>query len=192
MTDSSTLTSLLQLWYQPRAATRSLLASGRGHGLAVLIAAHFGVFQMGPIHVRSGADSFLPFALAGAVAGVACLYFIALLARNFSRWFGGAAELCAVRTALGISLTPWTLVFAGLFAVLLSASDADSAAGVFPLFVAGFIYGWVIVLLSMSAALGISPLRTFGVLALTCLVAFFFISFVAQMMLSLTGHAPTP
>lgn len=192
MTDKPTSLYPLTLWYKPGTTMQGLIATGKGHGIAVLIAALFGVFQMGPIFVRSGAEGFGPFAFAGAIAGVACLYFMALLARNFARWFGGAAELRNVRIALGISLAPWTLVFAGLFVVLLGSADAESAVGVFPLFAVGFIYGWVIVLLAMSAALGITPLRTFGVLVLTFLVAFFFISFVAQMVLSLTGHSVVP
>lgn len=195
MTDKPSILPLLTLWYKPGATIRALIANGdlaSGHGVAVLIAALFGVFQMGPIFVRSGADGFAPFALSGAVAGVVVLYFVSLLSRNFSRWFGGSAEVSAVRVALGLSLAPWTLVFAGLFVVLLGASDAASAAGVFPLFVIGFIYGWTIVLLAMSAVLGITPLRTFGVLALSFLVAFFFISFVAQIVLGMMGSLPTP
>ncbi|MGB0415840.1 MAG: hypothetical protein ACPGKS_03220 [Coraliomargarita sp.] len=192
MTEKPTPLYLLRFWYKPGTTMQALIAADKGHGVAVLVAAFFGVFQMGPIFARSGAEGFGPFALAGSVAGVTCLYFMALLARNFSRWFGGSAELRKVRIALGISLAPWTLVFAGLFVVLLGAADAESAAAVFPLFAVGFIYGWVIVLLSMSAALGITPLRTFGVLALTFVVAFFFISFVAQIVLTMTGHTVGP
>ena len=192
MTDKSTPFYLLTLWYKPGSTMRGVIASGKGHGVAVTVAALFGVFQMAPIYVRAGAESFGPFAFSGAVAGLVCLYFMAMLARNFARWFGGGGELQQVRVALGIALIPWTLVFAALAVVLLGSSDAEAAAGVFPVFAIGFIYGWVILLLSMSTALGITPLRTFGVLALTFVVAFFFISFVATAVLGMTGNAVAP
>lgn len=192
MTDKSTPFYLLTLWYKPGSTMRGVIASGKGHGVAVTVAALFGVFQMAPIYVRAGAESFGPFAFSGAVAGLVCLYFMAMLARNFARWFGGGGELQQVRVALGIALSPWTLVFAALAVVLLGSSDAEAAAGVFPVFAIGFIYGWVILLLSMSTALGITPLRTFGVLALTFVVAFFFISFVATAVLGMTGNAVAP
>lgn len=192
MTDKSTPFYLLTLWYKPGSTMRGVIASGKGHGVAVSVAALFGVFQMAPIYVRAGAESFGPFAFSGAVAGLVCLYFMAMLARNFARWFGGGGELQQVRVALGIALIPWTLVFAALAVVLLGSSDAEAAAGVFPVFAIGFIYGWVILLLSMSTALGITPLRTFGVLALTFVVAFFFISFVATAVLGMTGNAVAP
>ena len=192
MTDKSTPFYLLTLWYKPGSTMRGVIASGKGHGVAVTVAALFGVFQMAPIYVRAGAESFGPFAFSGAVAGLVCLYFMAMLARNFARWFGGGGELQQVRVALGIALIPWTLVFAALAVVLLGSSDAEAAAGVFPVFAIGFIYGWVILLLSMSTALGITPLRTFGVLALTFVVAFFFISFVATAVLGMTGNAVVP
>ena len=177
---------ILTLWYKPATTMQGLIAEGKGHGAAVAIAAIFGVLQMGPVFVRAGEGAtFGPYALGGAVAGVVGLFFIGLLARNFARWFGGGGALQAVRTALGLGLLPWMLVSAGLFYLLFSGVDAHAVRPYLPFLTVGFLYGYVILLLAMTAALGLSALRTFGTLVITFLVAFSLISLIAQMAVKL-------
>lgn len=165
---------------------QGLIAAGKGHGAAVYIAALFGVMNMGPIYVRSGETSFGRFALMGAVAGVVALYLVAMLARNFSRWFGGRASLKAVRTALGISLIPLTLLSAILFLVSAMQIDASVVRQWMPLLLGWFLYSYVIVLLSMAAGLGLSVLKTFLCLLLAAVVT----TGIMTLLLSLLGVQP--
>ena len=125
------------------------------------IAAVFGALQMARVFVAMEAERFGPFALAGALGGVFALYLVSMLARNFARWFGGSAELKTVRTALGLSLLPWTLLWSILCFVLMSGQSPANAEQIYPVFIGLFIYGYVIMLLAMSAALNLSALRAF-------------------------------
>ncbi len=179
----------LTIWYRPANTVREVIAAGKGHGLAVTIAAVFGVLQTARFFVASEADSFGPFALAGAVAGVFLLYFVSMVTRNFARWIGGSAELKAVRTAFGLSLLPWTVLWSILCYLLMSGQSPEQMQQIFPIFTGLFIYGYVIMLLALTAALNLSALRTFGTLVLSVLVTFFIVVFV----MSLLGiEPPTP
>lgn len=188
MTDkTNSLHPLLTLWYQPGRTVERVTSAGQGHGLAVVIAAMFGVTVAGSVFARLEDLAFGPFALVGAILGTVFLYFVAMLARNFSRWFGGSAELKPVRTALGLALLPWTLLSVWLLGVLLSGQDASQAQVLFPVYMGLFIYGYVILLLSMTAALKVTVLKTFGTLAITAVIAFFTLNLVASLVLNFFG-----
>jgi len=169
---------------------QGLIAADKGHGAAVYISALFGVMTAGRFYIARQAEGFGLYALGGALGGVIALYFVSMLARNFSRWFGGKAELKAVRTALGIALLPHTLLAAIFFFVLATGMDAESAQKLMPLFAGLFLYGYIIILLSMAAALGLTVLRTFLCLVLTFVIAFFFISFAVNVAMQLSGATP--
>lgn len=181
----------LTIWYRPANTVREVIAAGKGHGLAVAIAAIFGVLQIDSVYRALEAESFGPFALAGAVGGVLVLYFMALLMRNFARWFGGGADLKAVRTALGLSLMPWTLLWGIVFVVAQqSGGDPESVQQLYPIVAGLFIYGYVIMLLASSAALNLSALRAFGCLVLSAVVAFFILNMLAMVIMGMLGIEP--
>lgn len=180
----------LTIWYRPANTMREVIASGKGHGLAVAIAAIFGMLQMARPFVAMEAESFGPFALVGAVGGVFALYFVSMLARNFARWFGGSAELKVVRTAFGLSLLPWTMLWTILFVVLMSGEAPANAEQIYPIFIGLFIYGYVIMLLALSTALNLSALRAFGCLVLSAVVAFFILNMLAVVVMSMLGIQP--
>ena len=174
----------LRLWYKPHTTMQGLIAERKGHTAAVVVAALFGIAQSGRVCV--GMEQASPMAIvAGPLAGVAVLYLTGMLARNFSRWFGGGGELKAARTALGLSMLPWTLLSLVLFVALIRLEDISAAKSLIYFLFIGFIYGYVILLQAMSAALGLTVLRTFACLVLTFLVAVALLSFVAQILLGL-------
>lgn len=156
---------------------RELRASGAGHGAAVTVAAVFGLLNSGRIYLASGEPSLLALLL-GAPAGVALLYVMALLTRNFSRWFGGRSDCRLVRVGIGLAFLPWTVLSGCLLYLLLKGSSAALIQSIQPLLMAGLVYGFALLLLSVSVALGISALRTFASLMLAGAVAFFSITFV--------------
>jgi hypothetical protein len=103
---------------------------------------------------------------------------MALLTRNFSRWFGGRSDCRLVRVGIGLAFLPWTVLSGCLLYLLLKGSSAALIQSIQPLLMAGLVYGFALLLLSVSVALGISALRTFASLMLAGAVAFFSITFV--------------
>ncbi|MEM1222532.1 MAG: hypothetical protein AAGH40_07185 [Verrucomicrobiota bacterium] len=172
----------ITLWYKPALTMQVLIKSGQGHGWAVFFAALFGIVQSWRFYVASEEASVLIFALGGAL-GVIGLFFFGWLLRNFSRWFGASPLLKSVRTALGLSLLPWTVMFAILIGLIGNQNDAGAVAGLFPVFFFVFVYGYVILLLSLAAVFDISILKTFLCLVVTMLVSFFPITLVLQLLL---------
>lgn len=173
----------LTLLYRPRRTMRELASNGRGHSAACLVAALFGVFcslrlQHGLMEGSSGLFLYIP---AGVACGVAVMFFLAMLVRNFGRWFGGQAELRVVRTAVGLGLSPWTILTALLCATLFSGLDAAVVSALLPFFFVIFLYGYVLLLLTTMAALGLSAFRATLTLAISMAVAFFIIATAARL-----------
>ena len=181
---------ILKLWYKPFGSMQGLIASGKKDGysymqpqrIALMVAACFGVIQSLPLVSPQSASYFwlLPIA---ALFGVAGVYWLAWLLRNFGRWFGAAANLRDLRTALGLGLMPWTAVFCLLFLFILYAEQVESVQGFFPLFFAGFIYGFVILLLCLRAVLEVSVVKTFMCIAIAFVVSLFPFTFIMQVLL---------
>jgi hypothetical protein len=160
---------------------QGLIENGCGQRFALVVAVCFGIVQAARFsiaHPEAGAAHYI----LGAVGGLAGLYLFAWLLRNFGRWFGGQASLREVRIALGWGLLPWTLLFLALVLVLTRAPDAAALADYYWLFFLGFLYGYVILLLSLSAALRISALKTFLCLIVTFLVSLFPLTLLIQVL----------
>ena len=181
---------IFKFWYKPFTTMQGLIASGRKDGyihkqaqrVSVVIAACFGVIQSLPLISPQSGSYFWLLPLA-ALFGVAGVYWIALLVRNFGRWFGATADLRDLRMALGLGLMPWTAVFCLLFIFIQSSQQVESVQGFFPLFFAGFIYGFVILLLCLRAALDLSVVKTFMCIMIAFAVSIFPFTFITQVLL---------
>ena len=167
---------------------RAILDEGQRHGTAVLIAAFFGAVQSIPFKIQQEASGPL-FYLLGAAVGLCGLYLFGWLTRNFSRWFGAEVTQCDVRTSLGLSVLPWTLLFLPMPFIQAAGMDEGSAKAFFAVFFIGIIYGYVIMLLSLSAALRLSVLKTFLCLVVTVLVSLFPLTLFAQLLANIFGAA---
>ncbi|HKK19653.1 MAG TPA: YIP1 family protein [Opitutales bacterium] len=188
MTESSSSSPLITLWYKPGRTLQGLIASGKGRSGALAIAVLFGLVQVWPTYSAREASG-AGFLLLGVAAAVAGLYLFGWLLRNFGRWFGGTAALVDVRTALGWGLLPWTAFF-GLLLVLVTTTKAE-AGQLFPLFFAAILYGFVILLYALSTALRLSFMKTFFCMLLTFLVSIFPLTFILQLFLVVPGaNAP--
>lgn len=161
---------------------QGLIERGCGNRSAVFIAALFGLVQAyGP--VRGGAGAGVSLLAAGPLLGVCLLYLFAWLLRNFGRWFGAEAEVAHLRLALGWGLLPWLCSFALVAVCREGAAQTVDLAGLYPLFFAFFIYGYVVLLLCLQAALRITLVKTFLCLLVTALVSFFPLTLLAQLLL---------
>jgi hypothetical protein len=187
MTKSNSSSALLTLWYKPGHTLQGLIADSKGEKAAMLIVVLFGLVLVWPRYYAQQASG-VGVLLVGGAAALAALMLFSWLLRNFSRWFGGAAKLAEVRTALGWGLLPWTLLSALLLG-LIAAQDGD-ARRMFPLFFGVLLYGFVIVLSTLSVALRISLMKTFFCLFLTFLVSIFPLTFILQLFIG--SPAPTP
>ena len=182
--------AVFALFCRPSRTLSALVRDGRGQGAAWFVAAAFGLLQAVP-SFRGNPEGGFGILLVGAIVGVGSLALFGWLLRNFSRWFGAAATLQAAWTGLGLGLGPWLLLFALL--VPLRAVDADPGAvsAWFPLFFGLFVYGFTVLLLSLSGALQLGVLKTFLCLVLTALVSIFPLTLMAQLFLgSPAGPAP--
>ena len=186
MSTKTTQNPLLTLWYQPTRSMRAILDGGQRHGSAVLIAAFFGAVQSGQSIRAQEEPGPLPFVL-GAMAGVIGLYLFGWLSRNFGRWFGADATQKDTRTALGFGLLPWTLLSVVLSFMVGVQIEAEQIVSYAPLFFVVFVYGYVIILLSLSAALRLSVVKTFLCLVVTVLVSLFPLTLMAQFLAKLFG-----
>lgn len=176
------------LWYKPRQTMQGLIEKGRGHGAALAVAGAFGMVQAAPVYLMPDSRG-LPLLFLGALCGLIGLYLFAWLLRNFGRWFGGQGALREVRTALGGSLLPWLVLFAVLFG-LLQAYDRESVAQYYWIFFLGFLYGYVVILLSLSTALRLTVLKTFLCLIVTGLVSLFPLTLILQLLIGEPPAAP--
>lgn len=167
---------------------RTLLDAGQGHSAAVLVAAFFGAVQSGRYAIERAESGPLPF-IFGALAGLCGLYLFGWLSRNFGRWFGAETTPRDARTALGLGLLPWTLLSMLLSFLLVTAVDAELIDSGMPVLFAVFFYGYVIILLTLSAALRLSVLKTFLCLAVTIIVSLFPLTLLAQLLVNIFGTA---
>lgn len=183
MTERNNPIYMLTLWYKPRQTMQGLIQSGAGHLLAVLVAILFGMVQSERFLITNPEAGFSYYAI-GALAGMVGLYLFAWLLRNFARWFGGKATMREVRVALGLGLLPWLVLFFALVLVLGRNVDTASLANAYWLFFLGFLYGYVILLLSLAVALRLSVLKTFLCLIVTFLVSLFPMTLLMQLVAS--------
>ena len=179
---------LLALWYKPATSMRTMLDAGQGHSTAVMIAAFFGAVQSGRYAIERAETGPLPFVF-GGLAGLCGLYLFGWLSRNFGRWFGAETTPRDIRTALGLGLLPWTLLSMLLSFLLVTEVDSELIDSCMPLLFVVFFYGYVIILLSLSAALRLSVLKTFLCLAVTIIVSLFPLTLLAQLLVIFFGSA---
>lgn len=187
MTESGHSSPYITLWYKPGPTVKGLIGQAKGGRSALWIAASFGFLQIWPRFTAQAEPQF-GLLLSGLVAGMLGLYFFSWLLRNFGRWFGGEAKLAEVRTALGWGLLPWTVLFA-LMLLFITLKSAD-AQKIFLLFFGVIVYGFVILLTTLSAALRISHLKTFFCLILTLLVSVFPMTLILQLLMGSLSVAP--
>ena len=171
MKKEKTQSYLLKIWYQPSRTVKTLLYSDIewGHRVALVIAGLFGALVGGRAYLAAEAPaiSWIGYGLVGGICG---LYILALLLRNFSRLFGGEALCVEVRTALGLAILPWLILNGILLILLYNEVDEITIRSSIPFLFGGLIYGYIIVLLSVAAGLGVSVLRAFVCLCLALLV----------------------
>lgn len=141
------------------------------HNLAVAITVLFALVQVYPRAVL--ADNLIVSLLLAAFLGVVLLYGYGFLVRNFSRWMGGHAPLSAIRTAIGLGLAPWTVLFALALIFQSSLQAVGSMSWVLGGLFSGFVYGFVCLLLLIADVLKLSYLRTLAVMVIAFLVALF-------------------
>ena len=167
---------------------RLLLSAEQGHLMALLIAASLGIIQSSRLVFLQSESIFLQF-LAGGLAGVAGLYLFGWLTRNFGRWFGAGATQRDVRIALGFGVLPWTLTFVTV-AILLEAGVSDEVIAGYISFISILLaYGCVVLLLSLSAALQLSVIKTFLCMIVTALFSVFPLTLLAQLLVGLIGES---
>lgn len=171
------------LWYKPGQTMQGLIKSGAGHRLALVVAMLFGMVQAGRFYIAN-AEAGSMYYIVGALAGLAGLFLFSWLLRNFGRWFSGQATVREVRVALGLGLMPWLLLFTVLIFVLGEHADPAALANYYWLFFVGFMYGYVILLLSLATALRLSVLKTFLCLIVTTLVSLFPLTLLMQIVAS--------
>lgn len=181
MTEKTNPLYVLTLWYKPGQTMQGLIKTGGGHRLALIVAMLFGLVQAGRLYIAKVEAGSTYYAI-GSLAGLLGLYLFAWLLRNFGRWFGGQASLREVRVALGLGLLPWLLLFLALVFVLGGSVDPAALASYYWLFFLGFLYGYVILLLSLAAALRLSVLKAFLCLIVTFLVSLFPLTLLMQML----------
>lgn len=158
---------------------RALLDNEQGQGPAMLIGAVFGLVISMRVYLANETPA-LSTLMLGVVAGLVGLVLFGWLLRNFSRWFGGQSSLKAARTGLGLGLLPWTVLFAAFLQATQMVQDAAVIEGYFSLFFLFFIYGYFVLLMSLSAALNLSVLKTFLCLVVTILVSIFPLTLLMQ------------
>jgi len=180
MTESNSSSPWLTLWYKPGRTLQGLIATGKGRTEAIVFSVFFGLVNVWPAYSASDEAPAAMLFAAGLVA-LAGLFFFSWLLRNFGRWFGASASLAAVRLALGWGLLPWAVCL-GLLFVGIDAGGADPQQ-MFPFFFAVLVYGFVILLLALSAALRLPPMKTFFCLIFTFFVSIFPLTFIMQLIM---------
>ena len=150
---------------------QGLIENGRGHHTALIVAIASGMIQAVPVYSSDESLGVSVF-LIGAIIGFLGLYLLAWLLRNFGRWFGAQASLREVRTGLGLALMPWVLCFSILF-LFRQNFDSYVLGQYFWLFFILLVYGYVVLLLSLTAVLRLTPLKTFLCLVITIIFSLF-------------------
>ena len=186
MSENSAKPYLLKFWYRPGTVVRALLEAQHGHALALGCALVFGALQTLPFYLADPDVSPL-IIIFGAAVGWFGLYLFSWLLRNFGRWFGAQAKLSDMRIALGWGLLPWTVLFAVVALLVSRGENAETVTSLAPVLFGGFIYGYVLILLSVAAALKLSALKAFLCLIVTCVVSIFPLTLLAQFVASAFG-----
>ncbi len=180
--------SLLTFLYRPAYSMRQFLDSGRGHGTALLVAVIFGIIQFSrllPLPAKSKPEELLLYLALYGACGIVSLFLFGWLMRNFGRWFGAETEQRRVRTALGLGLLPWTVLFAILFLMLYYGINPKLiATEYFPVFLGVFVYGFCILLLSLTAALRLGVITTFLCIVVTIIFGVIPLMLLAQVLVS--------
>jgi hypothetical protein len=133
----------------------------------------------GLIDPESGAEGisgggFIPLkVIIGGILGLGIFYIFALALKTFGRWFGAQVESKAVRTALGVGIIPWTVLFLIFFVSITLVDPRLILSQFFPFFFVGFIYGFTILLIALSKTLKIGFLKTFLLFILAYATTFF-------------------
>ena len=175
---------LLKFWYRPVSSMRQLLDLQQGHSLALVVAALFGMVHFSRLFAGTFEISMRYFAFHG-LAGIVCLFLFGWLIRNLSRWFSVEAKQREVRTALGLGILPWTILFAILLLMLNLGLDPEFiVTKYFPVFLGAFVYGFCILLLSLTAALRLSVIKTFLCTVVTILFILFPLTLLAQVLVN--------
>lgn len=182
MTKESSAFPFLQYWYQPVRAARTLILEGRGHAVALVAAAVFGLVQSAPRYLAGESD--LSVLISGALLGLLGIYLFGWLLRNFGRWFNKDQTVPQknIRIALGLGLIPWSALFSLVLALLNPSGGPEGLGDAYLPIFAGFIYGYVILLLGLSVALELTVLKTFFCLIVTFMVSLFPLTLVAQLL----------
>ena len=171
---------LLAFWYKPERSVRRLLDLERGHSLALAVAALFGVIQLGRLF-PAASEALIGYLVFYGLVGVACLFLFGWLVRNFGRLFGVDVRQREVRTALGLGILPWTILFGILLLALSSGISSESIATRYSSMVlVVLIYGFYILVFSLKAALRLSIIKTFLCLIVTIVFSFFPLTLLAQ------------
>ena len=114
----------LQIFYRPGLFIEEVLSQTKTHTFALRVAFLFSALQSIPIVMstglidpESGAEGMtggglIPLkVIIGGILGLGVFYIFALALKTFGRWFGATVESKEVRTALGMGLIPWTVLF---------------------------------------------------------------------------------
>ena len=178
----------LQIFYKPGIFIEAMIQDHSAHKKALSIAFFFSCLQSFPILIQGiffsannpNADSFIGLkVLIGGGLGLGLFYLFAYMLRNFSRVLRAEAELKQIRTALGLSLLPWTVLFFVLFLMIAFVGPA-AVYNLFPVFFFGIVYGFTIILISVSRTLKIGSLKAFFLILFTTAVTLFPAIFIAQ------------
>ena len=164
----------LQIFYRPGLLIQEIVHQSKTHTFALRVAFLFGALQSIPIIMSTGlvdpetgaegisGGGFIPLkVIIGGILGLGVFYIFALALKTFGRWFGAKVESKEVRTALGIGIIPWTVLFLIFFASITLVHPRLILSQFFPFFFIGFIYGFTILLIALSKTLNIGFLKTF-------------------------------
>lgn len=176
----------LQIFYRPGLFIEEIVHQAKTHTFALRVAFLFSALQSIPIIMstglidpESGAEGisgggFIPLkVIIGGILGLGIFYIFALALKTFGRWFGAQVESKAVRTALGVGIIPWTVLFLIFFVSITLVDPRLILSQFFPFFFVGFIYGFTILLIALSKTLKIGFLKTFLLFILAYATTFF-------------------
>ena len=176
----------LQIFYRPGLFIEEIVHQAKAHTFALRVAFLFSALQSIPIIMstglidpESGAEGisgggFIPLkVIIGGILGLGIFYIFALALKTFGRWFGAKVESKAVRTALGVGIIPWTVLFLIFFVSITLVDPRLILSQFFPFFFVGFIYGFTILLIALSKTLKIGFLKTFLLFILAYATTFF-------------------
>ena len=137
----------LQIFYRPGLFIEEIVHQAKTHTFALRVAFLFSALQSIPIimstgliDTKSGAEGisgggFIPLkVIIGGILGLGIFYIFALALKTFGRWFGAKVESKAVRTALGVGIIPWTVLFLIFFVSITLVDPRLILSQFFPFF----------------------------------------------------------